>query len=56
LKKNREIFKTYRHFFLKSEDRRQVLDEKFQKDMDKGYVSKTNIEEYNQYFSNFVSN
>ena len=24
--------------------------------MDKGYVSKTNIEEYNQYFSNFVSN
>lgn len=40
---------------MKSETRITILDEKFKKHLDKGYLSKNSIDDYNRYFSNYVS-
>lgn len=49
------IFKKYKNYFLKSESRVSILDEKFKKHIDKGYLSKNSLDDYNRYFSNYVS-
>lgn len=36
--------------------RLNILEEKFKKHIDKGYISKNSMEDYNRYFSNYVSN
>ena len=52
---DRKIFKKYRNYFLKSEARVKLLDEKFKKQINKGYISKNSLNDYNEYFSNYVS-
>ena len=55
INKNRHIFKNFKPYFLKSQQRILILHEKFKKDIKEGFISKNSIQEYETYFSECLS-